>query len=203
MKHITAFAAAAIAFACSASKAALLTVEPPFSANGVYSFYLHGESTTFNGVAFSVKPHCPELPFQNVTSGFVVGLPRPAGQNFTYRNRLLDTPTDDPEIPGGKGWTLLGVVNTPQEIAFSGGPLGQTISTAGEPGGKLFLANFKLPLGGGLVAELQLVNGADTVHAQTFMIPLTPHECVPEPAALALAIMSALSVKFACRRGPA
>jgi hypothetical protein len=189
MKYLAAMAAAACALACTATNAARLEIDWPTSANGVYSFFLHGEMTTFNGVGFSVKP---VFQFLDVTSGLVAGAPRPPGDPFTYRNRLLDA--DPSEFLNSKQWTLLGIVNTPQEIAFSGGPLGQNIKTNTEPGGRLFLANIKLQRGGGGAAwSLQLVNGVDTVlSVQGYLLP--------EPAATAIAGMGLVGVMAAHRR---
>lgn len=77
------------------------------------------------------------LPFGNLSNGLTGNIPRPAGQPFTYYNRMLD---GDP-LDGGMGWSLVGVVRTSTELAFAGGPLGANISTSSQPGGRLFLAN--------------------------------------------------------------
>lgn len=189
MKNLLALAALASAFACSVANAAILSVEPTGpAANGIYSVYIDGQSTTFNGLGLSVKPDGGAA-FLNVSSGNVAGAPRPAGDAFTYRNRLLDA--DASEVPETKGWTLLGVVNTAQEIAFSGGPLGQTITT----GGKLFLANVMLPAGATAKADLQLVNGVDTVFTQQLDIGV-----VPEPMSMGLAGMALAAVAAFRRR---
>jgi hypothetical protein len=192
MKNLLAVAAVASIFACSVANAARLSYEPaPTSPNGVYSIYLAGEDTVFNGVGLSVKPD-GGASFQNPTSGNVAGAPRPAGFEGSYRNRLLDA--DVSEIPESKQWTLLGVVNSAAEIAFSGGPLGQTINTSGEPGGKLFLANIWLPAGATATATLQLVNGVDTVFTQTLPIP------IPEPATFGLGSFALLGLAALRRR---
>lgn len=81
----------------------------------------------------------PSRPFGNLNSGSVAGIARPPGAPFTYRNRLLNAdPLDQPET---LGWTLLDVVIQPTKISFIGGPLGQRITTADQPNGRLFLAN--------------------------------------------------------------
>jgi hypothetical protein len=183
----------ACASACSTANAALLTVEPAgVSPNGVYTLYLAGESTVFNGVGLSVKPDGGAT-FLNVAAGIGTA-PRPPGDPFTYRNRLLDA--DLLDFPDSKEWTLLGVVTTTSELAFSGGPLGSTINTSGEPGGRLFLANLMLPPGATATATLQLVNGVDTVHTQTLQFP------IPEPniAGIAMAGFGAFALCSRRRR---
>jgi hypothetical protein len=177
---------AAVALTSSEANAALLTVEPAgVSPNGVYVLYLAGESTVFNGVGLSVKPDGDAL-FLNTAAGNVLGVPRPPGHSSTYRNRFLDA--DPSEVPESKGWALLGVVTTAQEVAFSGGPLGQMIDTSGESGGKLWLANLMLPPGATATATLQLVNGVDTVQTQTLQFP------IPEPGGLAITSLGVLAV---------
>src|SRR5262245_8954708 len=73
--------------ACSVASAARLEFEALFSSTVVYSVYLRGESTSFNGVGFSIKPDHGSQ-FLDVTSGLVAGVPRPPGDPFTYRNRM-------------------------------------------------------------------------------------------------------------------
>jgi hypothetical protein len=185
MKPLTSLVVAAYALACSAANAALLTIEPAgVSPNGVYALFVAGESTVFNALGLSVKPDGDAM-FLNVHSASLWAYPRPPGQSFTYRNRFLDA--DLFEVPESKEWVLLGVVNTMQEIAFNGGPLGQTIDTSGEPDGKLFLANLMLPSGASATATLQLVNGVDTVHSQTLQFP------IPEPAGVAMLSLGTLA----------
>jgi hypothetical protein len=188
MKFFSAIAAAC-ALACSTAHAARIEVDPPLIGAGLHSFYLVGESTTFNAIYFSVKPlHGAQ--FRDINSGLNAGVPRPPGQSFTYRNRLLDA--DPSEFPEAKGWTLLGVVNSTQEVAFTGGPLGSQIDTSGEPNGRLFLATVETPVGACIAWNVQLVNGIDTV--ATIYV-----EMCPEPAACAMAGVGALAL-VACRR---
>jgi hypothetical protein len=77
--------------------------------------------------------------FINLNSGLNAGVPRPAGDAFTYRNRMLQA---DP-FDGGKGWTLQDLVMTPSELSFTAGPTTGKITTATEVGGRLFLANIR------------------------------------------------------------
>jgi hypothetical protein len=190
MKNLLALATVASALACSAANAARVVVDPPVSPTGVYSIYLHGETTTFNGVGLSVKPDNAAMPFLDVNSGNLPGGagPRPAGDSFSYRNRNLDA--DPSEFPDSLEWTLLGVLNTAQEIAFSGGPLGSTIDTSTMPGGRLFLANVKLSPGATATWNVQLVNGVETVYQEDGPIP------VPEPAAIGMASLALLGLAF-------
>lgn len=193
MKNLLALAAVASVLACSAASAATLVVTPDgVSPNNVYTIYLEGQGTTFNGAGLSVKPDGSAL-FENVTTGNLAGAPRPAGDPFTYRNRLLDA--DGEEFPDSKGWTLLGVVNSTSEVAFSGGPLGELIDTTSEPGGRLFLANIMLTAGTTATASLQLVNGVDTVHTQSITFGI-----IPEPTTIGLASVALLGLAALRRR---
>ncbi len=84
------------------------------------------------------------------------------GDPNTFRSPDLDA---DP-FAGGKGWSILGAVATADQLAFSGGPLGKTIDTSTQPGGKLFLANVNLPSppggGSGFQAVVTLIgNGVE------------------------------------------
>jgi hypothetical protein len=149
----------------TAGGAASLVVEP---FGNVHSIYLHGgfDNGNFNAVIFqattsshdmyySVALHVisgvdvlatlstsifqPERFFGNFNSGLVAGAPRPAGDAFTHHNRMLDADPED--VEGGLDWTILGLIRTPMQLSFTGGPLGGKINTASQPGGRLFIAN--------------------------------------------------------------
>jgi len=89
--------------------------------------------------------------FDRIASGLVAGIPRPPGRPATYINRMLNA--DPLDIDGGMSWNILGLMRTPSEVSFTGGPLGRKISTADQTDGRLFLANFYFPIPepGGLI----------------------------------------------------
>ncbi|WP_428308386.1 PEP-CTERM sorting domain-containing protein [Lacipirellula sp.] len=171
------------------------------------SLFLRGDTLNdgFNGMSVVIKPDGGAA-FANVNPGLTAGVPRQAGQAFTYRNRALDFDPLDPEAPGvGKGWTILSPINSASEISFAGGPLGKQINTATEPRSELFLANLYLIPGTTFSAQLTLVNGVDTVFTQGFSLPLIPLTElpplpeVPEPSSAALLVTAGLAAVVAQR----
>lgn len=102
-----------------------------------------GDLVTMVNTPWSSGAPLPGRVFANLTAGFIARVPRPAGQAFTYRNRVLDRDPAEPEVPG-LGWTQLGIVINANELSFTGGPLGSVINTSGQPGGRLFIANVYL-----------------------------------------------------------
>lgn len=82
--------------------------------------------------------------FGRLDSGAVAGIPRPPGQQATYINRMLNA--DPLDVDGGMAWNILGLTRTPTEVSFAGGPPVGKINTASEPDGRLFLANFYVPI---------------------------------------------------------
>ncbi|MBL9165334.1 MAG: PEP-CTERM sorting domain-containing protein [Planctomycetaceae bacterium] len=174
------------------------------SANNVYSFYIDGDNLngTFDTIFFQAK--ATSGTFTNNNSGAVAGVPRPAGDPFTYPNRMI---TADPlDFPGGLALTQVGLVNNAQELSYTAGKLGGTISTGAEVNGDLFLGNIKLS---GPYAnfswQMQLITGGvvmyDTGILTTFFPP-DPDPDVPEPASLSLAMLGfagSLAVRRRCR----
>jgi hypothetical protein len=162
-----------------------ITVTPQ-GANNAYSLYINTNGTVMNGLDMQATPNRGSS-WLNPSSGLSSGAPRPAGQAFTYRNRYPDLDPADPDNSGGKGWTLVAPTTTAALVTISGGPLGGFINSATEPGGKLFLANFLLPLGGTGTIVIKAVNGAPVVDIQTIPFFLDNEPQGPEPTALSLA----------------
>jgi hypothetical protein len=181
MKVLTSLIAGAAALACSAAHAATLQVSQ--SSASVFSFYLDGGSLNgnFNVVTFKAIAH-PPAQFRNPSSGLSGGVPRPPGQALTYYNRQLNS--DPFDIEGGLGWSVLGVTNTSSELSFTGGPLGQVITTEGQPGNRLFLANVDMTPGGQGTATVQLIQFG--VLAQEITVPFP----WPEPTGGSLAAIA-------------
>ena len=123
MKRILLVAAVVSALACSVANAASVSVRT--GAPGAYSIFLDGQEAdgNFDTVFVELIPSAPAT-FTNQNSGLQSGAPRPAGQAFSYRNRLLDLDPTDPDNPGGLGWTVVGAVSTANALSFTGGPLG-------------------------------------------------------------------------------
>ena len=94
-----------------------------------------------------------QMVFLNQNSGNRAGLPRPAGEPFTYMNRMINADPND--VEGALGWTVLGRINTPGELSFTAGPRGGRIDTSAQPNGELFLANIYFavpePLGSSMI----------------------------------------------------
>ncbi len=124
-----------------------------------YAVYLNGgaDNGGFDTIAVNLTP-TGSATFTNQTSGLVAGVPRPAGQAFSYPNRALGgDPLDGPPF---LAWVILDPMNTPTRLSFDGGPLGQKISTASQPGENLFLANVNMPTGQGVANVKAISNGA-------------------------------------------
>ena len=201
MKPLLSFIAAlALPLCITESRAASLTFSG--NGNGAVSIYLAGQTTVFDYVDFRAIPRGYPPAFQSLNTGLTAGVPRPAGQLFTYRNRALEFDPADPDNPGiGKGWALLNPVTSTTEVSFKGGPLVGNISTASEPNQQLFLANLRPPEGGGFRVQISLLNEGSLVFSQEIFTPLIdlpePPD-VPEPTSLT--IMALGCAGFIARR---
>lgn len=128
----------------------------------VWSVFLDSSaiSSPFSLIDFKVTARQGE--FQNINSGLNSGVPWPAGELFTYRNRLLDIDKYDlPNSPPGKGWVVLHSTSA-SEIYLGGGLSNGIIDTSGEVGGKLFLTNIHRSAGATFDIEVQLLSSSGT-----------------------------------------
>jgi hypothetical protein len=128
----------------------------------------------------------------NISSGFDAGVPRPAGEPFTFRNRVLD---QDP-LDGGLGWNVLAPspAITATTMQWAGGVLGGTIDTGPAQGPGLFLANlhFNGPADrAGGFGRVQLIRAGTVVAELPF---------IPEPASIGLVGMGMLGLTALRRR---
>lgn len=168
-----------------------------YPAPNVWTLYLDGKELNgaFDTIYVKTSISAPST-FSNVTSGLVAGVPRPPGQPFSYLNRMLDA--DPTDIAGGLGLTRFGVVNTPQELAFAAAALDGAITTADQPGGRLFLANF-FREHGSFGSHVQLLREGKLLFEANVIPSLTPPE-FPEPSSLILMGLGVLVVGVARQR---
>jgi hypothetical protein len=215
MKTILALAVfMSLGLVSSSSKGAMLRWLPHDvgdpSVNSVYSIYLNGEahSGAFDYIRFFAVPLSPFGPsaasFLSLNGGLAAGVPRPPGQAFTYRNRMLSVDPLEPDMPGvGKGWAIFNPVTSSNQLSFEGGPLSGKISTADEPNGDLFLANFNLPTPSATYAYVSvvLVNEGVVVSRLEEYSVLTPPILFPEPGSAALCAAAFIGMVAVKRRG--
>jgi hypothetical protein len=188
----------ALLIAGEAAAAPFYNIKPigPAS-NNVYNFYIDGDNLngTFDTIFFQVKALVGS--FINNNSGAVGGVPRPAGDDFTYPNRMI---TADPlDFPGGLALTQVGLVNTAQELSYTAGKLGGTVTTAAEANGDLFLGNVDMTYPGGGTFQIQLIAAGNVVYDSQ---PLTFGSIFPEPASLSIAALGftgLVAVRRRCR----
>jgi hypothetical protein len=178
--------------ACSTATAASLSFTQTGNAT---SWFLNGESENgrFNGIKVTATIS-PPVTFTNPHSGIVAGAPRPPGQAFTYRNRMLDR--DPLDFPEGRGLVIFDAVSTPTELSFFAGSLNGAITTANETDGKLFLANVN-------VSDLSRFNCLFDLTVQLYLGDILIDQMddqllCPEPSTIAVA--ATLLVGFSCIR---
>ena len=182
MRQLAAIMALLSTFSCPAGNAAQIDVVANFSSNN-YAIYLDGGLTNgqFDVIDFRAVTGSANV-FVNIDDGFDGFSPRPAGQDFTYINQLLGAS----RAQGGEGFTVLGATTTPTVVAFTAGPLGATIDTSTDPGGRLFLANLDLS-SNFFYASIDLYSQG-TIIESFRIVP------IPEPASL---LMMSFAAAFA------
>jgi hypothetical protein len=192
MKALFALTVAVCVVAASTAQAARVAV----TTNGnVASVYLKAAKGAENGgdlngdfdtIDFLFTANAPTT-LTNLSSG----AGKPAGEAFTYRNRILDA---DP-LDGGLGFSVVGQTINAQGAAWAGGPLGATIQTGAADSTGLFLQNFNFSgpankLSG--AGRVQLIS-AGTVVAE---IPIV----IPEPGSMMLGGSALLGLVGLVRR---
>ena len=194
MKKIFAIALTLVVAVASSATAASISVKPVgTAANNVYSIYVDGEASNgaFDTIYFKVTPSTGT--FINTNSGAAAGVPRPAGDAFTYPNRMLNA--DPLDFPGALGLTQVGLVNTAQELSFTVGALGGTVSTAAQPGGDLFLGNVMLSGGhfwANIYVRIQLISAGNVIFDDA--------TGTPEPASFSIAALGFAALVTVRRR---
>lgn len=192
MKTILSLALSFTVLAASAAVAAPLASYKPNAAANNYSIYIDGAELngTFDTIFFQAKATAGTL--LNNNNGNSLGAPRQPGDLFTYPNNMLTASPDD--FPGALELTRVGLVNTAQELSYTAGALGGTVTTAGSPGG-LFLGNLNFSPGGAGTFQVQLIT-AGTVVYDSGLQPVP----IPEPATFAMAGLGMIGCVAAARR---
>ena len=192
---------ALLAACCLASAASAASMALTYQ-NNAYAIYLNaGEyNGAFDTIYFQVKATPPAV-FENLNTWGDEAFPRPPGLPSTYPSRFLN---EDPlDYPGALALTMIGRVVTPQEVAFTAGKLGGTISTADQPYGYLFLANVYQSGPPSWTATLQMISAGTIVQEFHLVTPPTPPgPQLPEPASVALFGLGSLALSAIVRRRP-
>jgi hypothetical protein len=190
--------AASSAFGTTVSPPAMLHIVRSAAFPSVHSVYLDGGvyNGAFDVVTFQARAESPSS-LRNLNSGFVAGVPRPAGAPFTYFNRLLDA--DPAEFSHGLGWTLIGITRNALELSYTAGSLFEPIDTASQPDNRVFLANLDVTPGGTASVRVQLIDGRSGVGVmRTELTAVVP---IPEPSAVGLMGMGVALVAARWRNG--
>lgn len=159
-----------------------------------HSVYLDGGALNgaFDLVNFQATASPPGALRNASLTGLVFGVPRPPGDSFTYINRLLFS--DPLDFPESLGWSIIGDrVNDPFELSFATGSLTGTITTAGQPDNRLFLANLYLAPGGAANVRVRLTSAGAVLSELTTVVR------IPEPPTAGL-IGSGVLLGVAARR---
>ena len=195
----TLFAMSCLAGCCARSTATAASMALTYQ-NNAYAIYLNaGEyNGAFDTIYFQVKATSPTV-FENLNTWGDEAFPRPPGLPSTYPNRLLNS--DPLDYPDALALTMIGRVVNSQELSFTAGKLGGTISTAAQPYGYMFLANVYQSGAPGWVATLQMISAGVVVQDFHLVTPLTPPgPQLPEPTSIALLSLGALALSATVRR---
>ena len=171
MKALFALALATCVLAASTAQAARVAVTTNGAIASVYLKAAKGAefggdlNGDFDTIDFQFTATAPTT-LLNLSSG----AGKPAGDAFTYRNRVLDA---DP-LDGGLGFSVVGQTINAQGASWAGGPLGQTIQTGAADSTGLFLQNFNFSgpankLSG--TGRVQLISAGNIVAEIPIVIP--------------------------------
>jgi hypothetical protein len=130
MKKILALVAMVSAVACTSANASLVTVG---GGGAVHSAYVNSQADVIDTLDVKFTP-TGGTTFINPGSGLSSGVPRNAGDPFTYPNRKLNA--DPLDVEGGQGWTFFGLINNANTLEFTGTPIGGLINTNNAPPGR-------------------------------------------------------------------
>jgi hypothetical protein len=191
MKNILALTALALGLACTTANAASLKSTPTTPGAANYAVYIDSEATIYDVIELTITP-LSGVSFANIGSGLNAGVPRGPNENFTFRNRVLDA---DP-LDGGRGWSFPGQTINATTYTWVGGPNPAIpITTATEPGGRLFLGNVSITgqspaaTRPGHVANVSVNLIANGITVQT----ITGMLSAPEPASFGMAGIAAIA----------
>ena len=167
MKQLLTLAALFSTLTCTTANAASIEAVSNFADN-VHSIYLKGGSSNgrFDVIDFQAVPTMGGM-FLDTDNAFDRFFPFPPGLRFTYINEYLGASL----TRGGEGFTVLGAATTPAKLTFAAGPLGQTIDTGTDPGGRLFLANFHVPPGQFVNVMIDLYSQGTLIESIWFPVP--------------------------------